>query len=217
MGMLAATGGVRQPAAILGDGPSAERDLRDGGYARRAAHVRHRSGHRSAGVGGDVRRSREARAGHDAAGGSRHSRQSSWQRIAGAAARAADGSAQGRPRTRTWRPPPYGRRRSIDTHGRAQRATRSCAAALRPRPCRPSDADIAFAPVTQLSRWIEQRQLTSERLTRIYLQRIDALDPKLRSVITKTAGSCAGAGRSRPMPRSPPAATAARCTAFPTA
>jgi Asp-tRNA(Asn)/Glu-tRNA(Gln) amidotransferase A subunit family amidase len=51
-----------------------------------------------------------------------------------------------------------------------------------------SDADIAFAPVTQLSRWIEQRQLTSDRLTRIYLQRIDALDPKLRSVITKTAG-----------------------------
>lgn len=48
------------------------------------------------------------------------------------------------------------------------------------------DADIAFAPVTQLSRWIERKQLTSERLTRIYLARIDALDPKLRSVITKT-------------------------------
>ncbi|MEP7117880.1 MAG: amidase, partial [Acidobacteriota bacterium] len=50
-----------------------------------------------------------------------------------------------------------------------------------------SDAELAFAPVTQLSRWIEQKQLTSERLTRIYLQRIDALDPKLRAVITKTA------------------------------
>jgi Asp-tRNA(Asn)/Glu-tRNA(Gln) amidotransferase A subunit family amidase len=50
-----------------------------------------------------------------------------------------------------------------------------------------SDADIAFAPVTWLSRWIEGRQLTSDRLTRIYLQRIDALDSKLRSVITKTA------------------------------
>ena len=50
-----------------------------------------------------------------------------------------------------------------------------------------SDADIAFAPVTELSRWIEQKQLTSDRLTRIYLQRIDALDPKLRAVITKTA------------------------------
>jgi Asp-tRNA(Asn)/Glu-tRNA(Gln) amidotransferase A subunit family amidase len=50
-----------------------------------------------------------------------------------------------------------------------------------------SDADIAFAPVTDLSRWIEQKRLTSERLTHIYLQRIDALDAKLRSVITKTA------------------------------
>jgi Asp-tRNA(Asn)/Glu-tRNA(Gln) amidotransferase A subunit family amidase len=33
---------------------------------------------------------------------------------------------------------------------------------------------------------VEQRRITSERLTRIYLARIDALDPKLRSVITKT-------------------------------
>ena len=41
--------------------------------------------------------------------------------------------------------------------------------------------------MTELSRWIEQKQITSDRLTRIYLQRIDALDPKLRSVITKTA------------------------------
>jgi Asp-tRNA(Asn)/Glu-tRNA(Gln) amidotransferase A subunit family amidase len=49
-----------------------------------------------------------------------------------------------------------------------------------------NDAEIAFAPVTELSRWIEQKQITSDRLTRIYLQRIDALDAKLRSVITKT-------------------------------
>src|SRR5215468_9542827 len=35
-----------------------------------------------------------------------------------------------------------------------------------------SDDDIAFAPVTQLSRWIESRRLTSERLTNIYLSRI---------------------------------------------
>src|SRR5262249_32633954 len=41
-----------------------------------------------------------------------------------------------------------------------------------------SDDDIAFAPVTQLSRWVESRQLTSERLTNIYLGRIDRLDPK---------------------------------------
>jgi Asp-tRNA(Asn)/Glu-tRNA(Gln) amidotransferase A subunit family amidase len=49
-----------------------------------------------------------------------------------------------------------------------------------------SDDAIAFAPVTQLSRWIESRKLTSERLTNIYLSRIDRLDPKIRSVITLT-------------------------------
>ena len=47
-----------------------------------------------------------------------------------------------------------------------------------------SDADLAFAPVTQLSRWIEQKKLTSERLTNIYLRRIEQFDPKLRCVIT---------------------------------
>jgi Asp-tRNA(Asn)/Glu-tRNA(Gln) amidotransferase A subunit family amidase len=73
----------------------------------------------------------------------------------------------------------------------------------RPRPARPggdrfvrstapvpplpsSDADIAFAPVTQLSRWIEARQLTSTRLTHIYLDRIQRHDARLRSVITLT-------------------------------
>jgi Asp-tRNA(Asn)/Glu-tRNA(Gln) amidotransferase A subunit family amidase len=49
-----------------------------------------------------------------------------------------------------------------------------------------SDAEIAYAPVTKLSRWIEQRKLTSERLTEIYLQRIEQFDPKLRCVITRT-------------------------------
>jgi Asp-tRNA(Asn)/Glu-tRNA(Gln) amidotransferase A subunit family amidase len=49
-----------------------------------------------------------------------------------------------------------------------------------------SDDDIAFAPVTQLSRWIETRKLTSERLTNIYLSRIERLDPKIRAIITLT-------------------------------
>ncbi len=49
----------------------------------------------------------------------------------------------------------------------------------------PSDETaIAFAPVTQLSRWIEKRELTSERLTEIYLRRIEKYDPQLRCVIT---------------------------------
>src|SRR5438270_12063607 len=46
------------------------------------------------------------------------------------------------------------------------------------------DEDIAFAPVTKLSRWIETRKLTSERLTNIYLTRLQRFDPKLRCVIT---------------------------------
>ncbi len=48
------------------------------------------------------------------------------------------------------------------------------------------DEDIAFAPVTALSRWIESRALTSERLTRIYLERLQRFDPKLQCVITLT-------------------------------
>ncbi|PYT69976.1 MAG: amidase [Acidobacteria bacterium] len=55
-----------------------------------------------------------------------------------------------------------------------------------PGPLPSSDAEIAYAPVTKLSRWIEQRRLTSERLTHIYLNRIEQYDSKLRCVITLT-------------------------------
>jgi Asp-tRNA(Asn)/Glu-tRNA(Gln) amidotransferase A subunit family amidase len=55
-----------------------------------------------------------------------------------------------------------------------------------PGPLPAHDDDIAFAPVNRLSRWIETRALTSERLTRIYLDRIERLDPKVRSIITLT-------------------------------
>jgi len=55
-----------------------------------------------------------------------------------------------------------------------------------PGPLPSNDGDIAFAPVTKLSRWIEQRQLSSEQLTNIYLHRIEQFDPKLRCVITLT-------------------------------
>ncbi len=50
-----------------------------------------------------------------------------------------------------------------------------------------NDQDIAFAPLSQLSRWMETRQLTSERLTRLYLDRLRRFDPKLRCVITLTS------------------------------
>jgi Asp-tRNA(Asn)/Glu-tRNA(Gln) amidotransferase A subunit family amidase len=48
------------------------------------------------------------------------------------------------------------------------------------------DDDIAFAPVTQLSRWIETRQLSAERLTRLYLERLERFQPRINSVITLT-------------------------------
>ena len=50
----------------------------------------------------------------------------------------------------------------------------------------PTDREIAFAPVTSLSRWIERKQISSVRLTSIYLERLERYDPKLRCVITLT-------------------------------
>jgi len=55
-----------------------------------------------------------------------------------------------------------------------------------PGPLPQKDEDLAFAPVTKLSRWVEQKKLSSERLTEIYLKRIGQYDPKLRCVITLT-------------------------------
>jgi len=57
---------------------------------------------------------------------------------------------------------------------------------VEPGPLPARDEDIAFAPITKLSRWIESRKLTSERLTGIYLKRLAEFDPKLHCVITLT-------------------------------
>ena len=56
-----------------------------------------------------------------------------------------------------------------------------------PGPLPADDADIAYAPVWRLARWIETKKLTSTRLTNIYLERIKRLDPRLRAIITPTA------------------------------
>jgi Asp-tRNA(Asn)/Glu-tRNA(Gln) amidotransferase A subunit family amidase len=56
-----------------------------------------------------------------------------------------------------------------------------------PGPLPANDEDIAFATVTQLSRWIQGRKITSERLTNIYLARLQKYNPTLRCVITLTA------------------------------
>ena len=55
-----------------------------------------------------------------------------------------------------------------------------------PGPLPARDEDIAFATVTQQSRWIATRKLTSERLTKIYLERLQRFNPTLRCVITLT-------------------------------
>lgn len=45
--------------------------------------------------------------------------------------------------------------------------------------CPADEADIAFAPLAHLSAWIAAGELSSRRLTEIYLRRIEALNPKL--------------------------------------
>jgi Asp-tRNA(Asn)/Glu-tRNA(Gln) amidotransferase A subunit family amidase len=50
------------------------------------------------------------------------------------------------------------------------------------------DASIAFAPVYQLAEWIKTKQLTSERLTKIYLGRLKQYQPVLRCTITLCEG-----------------------------
>jgi Asp-tRNA(Asn)/Glu-tRNA(Gln) amidotransferase A subunit family amidase len=55
-----------------------------------------------------------------------------------------------------------------------------------PVPLPGRDEDIAFSSVTQLAQWIEHRKLTSERLTNIYLERLEHFNPTLRCVITLT-------------------------------
>ncbi|MGC2639524.1 MAG: amidase, partial [Acidobacteriaceae bacterium] len=55
-----------------------------------------------------------------------------------------------------------------------------------PGPLPAHDEAIAYAPVWKLSRWIEQRRLTSVRLTQIYLDRLRRFNQQLRCVITLT-------------------------------
>src|SRR5579885_422335 len=49
-----------------------------------------------------------------------------------------------------------------------------------------SDEAIAFSPVTHLSYWVETKQITSTRLTQIYLDRLENSNPTLRCVLTLT-------------------------------
>jgi Asp-tRNA(Asn)/Glu-tRNA(Gln) amidotransferase A subunit family amidase len=49
-----------------------------------------------------------------------------------------------------------------------------------------SDRDIAFAPVTRLSRWIETGAISSTRLTEIYLERMCSFGASLECIVTPT-------------------------------
>jgi Asp-tRNA(Asn)/Glu-tRNA(Gln) amidotransferase A subunit family amidase len=58
------------------------------------------------------------------------------------------------------------------------------AEAATPPPAR--DEDIAFASVRDLSRWVRTGALSAERLTRVYLDRLERFQPKINAVITLT-------------------------------
>jgi Asp-tRNA(Asn)/Glu-tRNA(Gln) amidotransferase A subunit family amidase len=79
----------------------------------------------------------------------------------------------------TWNP-------VLPGHGPLPSSDRFVRSARDPGKLPAADADIAYAPLWRLSRWIESRHLSSERLTRIYLERIARFDPRLRCVITLT-------------------------------
>ena len=50
-----------------------------------------------------------------------------------------------------------------------------------------NEVDIAFAPLTALSHWIQGRRISSRDLTEIYLKRIEAHAPALECFVTVTA------------------------------
>ena len=179
--------------------------------ARRAAGVRHRAGRGAAGLACHLRRSREAGAGR-----AQPPPSASWPPATGASRwRRSTSAAPGRASSRR-RPPSRRRRAGIRCCRASRPAPRAIASSARqpmPDPLPASDEDIAFAPLSRLSRWIETRKLTSERLTQ-HLSR----PPASASIPSCAASSRSRATwrsrrRSRPTARSPPDSIAARCTA----
>jgi Asp-tRNA(Asn)/Glu-tRNA(Gln) amidotransferase A subunit family amidase len=61
---------------------------------------------------------------------------------------------------------------------------RAAAAAGPPLPSDPEA--IAFAPATDLGRWLRAREISSVELTRLYLERLERWDPLLECVVTLT-------------------------------
>jgi Asp-tRNA(Asn)/Glu-tRNA(Gln) amidotransferase A subunit family amidase len=61
-----------------------------------------------------------------------------------------------------------------------------CKVATSTTPLPKDDVDIAFSSVAQLSGWIKEKKISSERLTKIYLERLKKYRPVLNCVITLT-------------------------------
>ena len=74
----------------------------------------------------------------------------------------------------------------------AQRSVRST---LSPGALPTDDEEIAFAPVTRLSRWIESGALSSTRLTEIYLERLERFGQKLECVVASCEERALAAAR----------------------
>ncbi|MHC4768138.1 MAG: amidase [Planctomycetota bacterium] len=70
-----------------------------------------------------------------------------------------------------------------------EQANRVVPSSADPGPLPLGDRDIAYAPVTALSAWIQRRELTSTRLTEIYLDRLRRHGPQLECVVTLTEKS----------------------------
>ena len=169
-----------------GDTVERRRPRAAAGDARRAADVRHGRRRRARGVAGDVRRGGEAGAGDDDARRARAGGGELAQVDGAAASSAAPGRARWRS-TPTLAPATLWNPMLPPASAGAARATGSCASTADPAPLpaarrrhrlRAGDAALALDRVAASSR--------SERLTNIYLDRIERFDPKLRCVITLT-------------------------------
>ena len=73
-----------------------------------------------------------------------------------------------------------GRRCSSDVRGGAGITSQAAPEYAMPS----SDEELAFAPAYQLSELIQSCKITSERLTKVYLERLKRFNPKLNCVIT---------------------------------
>ena len=73
--------------------------------------------------------------------------------------------------------------------------------------------DLHYLSLDEVARRLKARKLSSVEATRSILDRIDKLDPKLKSYATLTPRARAGRRRRASMPRPPPARRAGRCMA----